>query len=245
MKRVVSIVSAASRIRISRFLIFSAGLHLAITTTMFLIGKLSLMPGQFDSNGLGRFAADNYLYQIDIALLSNELSQLGIMAWLNAAAPLHVKLYFISHVIFSHWTGLNILTIEPLNLVCYLAILFLVYKLGEMIFDRLTAMLATIIVGLWPSFLLHTTQLLRDPLLIAAILVFLVVITSWLTRDYSYRESAGIFVAGALAAFTIWIVRLAMWDVIRVVALAGIVLLFVRFLREKRILRWTLVNAVL
>jgi len=245
MGRMKRVVSAASRIRISQLLIFSAGFHLAITVAVFLVGKLSLLPSQFDTNGFGKFAADNYLYQIDIALLTDELGQLGIMAWLNATAPLHVKLYSISHILVGHWTGLNILTIEPLNLFYYVAILFLVYKLSQMIFDRRTAMLATIIVGLWPSFLLHTTQLLRDPLLIVAILVFLLIITSWLTRDYSYRLSAWIFVAGGLAVFTIWTVRLPMWEVVRVVALAGIVLLFVRLLREKRILIGNLVNAVL
>jgi hypothetical protein len=132
-----------------------------------------------------------------------------------------------------------------LNLFYYVAILFLVFKLGQMVFDRRTAFLATIIVGLWPSFLVHTTQLLRDPLLIVAILVFLVVSISWLTEDYSYRRSAGLFVLGALAVVTIWIVRLAMWEVVRVVALAGIVLLFVRLVREQRILGSNLLNAVL
>src|SRR5260370_3610389 len=171
---------------------------------------------------------------MDIAVLNGDLSQKGIMVWVNAVAPLHVKFYSISHAVFSHWTSPNILTIEPFNLVYYLAILFLVYKLTEMVFDRPTAMLATIIVALWPSFLLHTTQLLRDPLLIVAVLVFLLIITSWLTREYSYRGSVAIFIAGALAVLTIWMVSLAMWEGLRVFALGGIGLLFIPILRRRR-----------
>lgn len=43
-----------------------AGFHLALTTGLFFIGRLSIVPSQFDGNGFGRFAVDNYLYQVDI-----------------------------------------------------------------------------------------------------------------------------------------------------------------------------------
>ena len=77
-------------------------------------------------------------------------------------------MYSLSQALFSHWASFNVFSIEPLNLTYYLLILFLVYRLTKTIFERRAAVLALTVVALWPSFLMHTTQLLRDPLLIVA-----------------------------------------------------------------------------
>ena len=223
---------------------FAAALHVVVSTGVFVIGRLGLMPSQFDRNGWGKFASDSYAYQQDIMNLTDKLIHAGAGAWLKSVAPWHVRLYSLSHSIFRHWTSPNVLTIEPLNLFYYLAILFLVFKLGERLFDRLSGALAMTIVALWPSFLLHTTQLLRDPLLILAILVFVLVISGWLTEDYSYRRSAVVIVPAVLAVVTIWIVRLAMWDIVRMVMTMGLALLVLRLLRERRLLRGNIINAV-
>ena len=88
----------------------------------------------------------------------------------------------------SRWFSFNILTIEPLNLIYYLAILILVFKLGEAVFDYRAGLIAAGIVALWPSFLLHTTQLLRDPLLVLAVLVVI-----WtITRVAAHTTCAGV-----------------------------------------------------
>jgi hypothetical protein len=162
-------------------LAFAGAFHIVGSVCVFAIGRLGLIPSQFDRSGLGKFAADSFVYQQDIANLSDKLSRDGPGAWLLAVAPLHVKLYSLSHSIFGHWTAPNVLTVEPLNLVYYLAALFLVFKLSERLFGRLSAALATTIVALWPSFFLHTTQFLRDPLLNVAILLLVWAISGWLT----------------------------------------------------------------
>ncbi len=218
--------------------------HVVGSACVFAIGRLGLIPSQFDRNGLGNFAADSLVYQQDIVDLSNKLIHAGPGAWLQAVAPLHVKLYSLSHSIFSHWTSPNVLTVEPLNLFYYLVVLFLVYKLGERIFGRPSAALAMTIVALWPTFFLHTTQFLRDPLLTVAILILVWAISGWVAENYSYRRSAAIIAPAVLAVLTIWIVRLAMWDMVRAMMALGLLLLVLRLVLERRLLRGNIINAV-
>jgi 4-amino-4-deoxy-L-arabinose transferase-like glycosyltransferase len=238
-------IRAVARIRLRGLLIAAAALHLLTVTAVFVMGRFSLMPSQFDRNGLGEFAHDSYQYQLDLILLANKLRVEGIASWLGTPAPFHVKLYSLSHVLFSHWTSFNVLSIEPLNLAYYLFILFLVYRLTETIFDRRAAVLALAVVALWPSFLVHTTQLLRDPLFITTLLALVLVVATWLTKTYRWRWGFVSGIAGGLSMLLIWIVRLAMWDVARVVAAVGFVLLVVRQIRQRRVLIGNLIAAVL
>jgi 4-amino-4-deoxy-L-arabinose transferase-like glycosyltransferase len=225
-------------------LLLAGALHVVTTTTVFLVGRFGLMPSQFDSHGLGKFASDSFLYHDDIVSLTDKLRNQGAVAWLQAVAPLHVKSYGLSHFLFGRWFEPNVLTIEPANLIYYLAILALVYKLGKTIFDRRAGIMAMAVAALWPSFLVHTTQLLRDPLLIVAILVFVLILCSWLIKDHSLRWSLSATIPVCIAVATIWIVRLAMWDAVRGIVVTACVLLIVRHLREKRILAGPIVMAL-
>ena len=146
-------IRAAARIRLRGLLIAAAGLHLLTATAVFVVGRFSLMPSQFDGNGLGEFAHDSHEYQLDVILLANKLRVEGIANWLGTPAPFHVKLYSLSHALFSHWTSFNVLSIEPLNLAYYLFILFLVYRLTEIIFDQRAAALAVTVVNHFNGFL--------------------------------------------------------------------------------------------
>src|SRR6266849_4100596 len=179
-------------------LMMAASLHLAVTTVIFIIGRFQFMPNQFDRNGVGEFAADGRTHQLDAIVLTQKLGSEGIIAWLGAVAPLHVRIYSLSQVLLSRWIGFNILSIEPINLLYYLAILAMVYKLAEGVFDRRAALLTATIVALWPTLLLHTTQPLRDPLLIALVMTLFLILTSWLTQTFSWRQTIIAGVGGAL-----------------------------------------------
>lgn len=243
MKRVISEIKNGPRGWLVLLLV-AAGLHLATTTSLFMIGRFGLMPSQFDNHGLGKFASDGFLYHGDIVSLCDKMKNEGAISWLKAIAPLHVKFYSLSHFLFSRWFEPNVLTVEPLNLFYYLAILGLVYELAETVFDRRTGIIAMTVAALWPSFLVHTTQLLRDPLLIVAILVFVLIICRWLIKDSSLRWALLATVPACFTVATIWIVRLAMWDAVRGIVVTGCVLLLVRHLREKRILVAPIVGAI-
>jgi hypothetical protein len=219
----------------SRLLFVAAFLHLAVTTVIFMIGRAQLMPSQFDQNGVGEFAHDGRMHQLDALVLTSKLRNEGFGAWLSAVAPLHVRVYSLSQVPLSGTIGFNILSVESMNIVYYLAIVVLVYKLARILFDRPPALLAATIIALWPTLLLHTTQPLRDPLLITLALALFLIVTRLVTERFSWKQSMIVGFSGVMILLAIWIVRLAMWDIVRAVFDLSLVLLVLQQLRERRL----------
>ena len=178
-------------------------------------------------------------------LLVETLNQQGVTAWLAASPALHVKLYSLSFALFGPWIGFNNLSAEPLNLLYFLIILYLVVQLGQEVFDQRVGLFAAALIGLWPSFLIITTQLLRDPLFIVAMLTLVLIIIRCLTRDHSWRSGLATGAVGGIAGGMLWVVRRPMWEVVLFIVLFGIGFLVIRQLRERRFLGWNLAGAVL
>lgn len=218
-----------------RFLILAAAvLHIAVAGAVFSVGKFRLMPSQFDPNGLAAFASDGYVYQTEAVQLCAVLKTQGIAAWATWPTQLHVRLYSLPLAALQGLTGFSILAIEPLNLLYYLAILALVFKLGAAVFDYPAGLLAATIVGLWPSLLLHTTQLLRDPLLISAFLILMLSLVQCLKRDYTWRGGLLWGLLCAMAILVVRIVRLPMWDLLWATIGLAVLMLVVRSVRQRR-----------
>ena len=229
-----SSLSASRRRFTLRFLIVAAAiLHVSVTLTVFAIGRYQLFPAQIYSTGIGKFASDGFIYEGQVVELSNILKSDGLRAWATWSTQLHLRLYSIPLAVLSRRGGFNILTIEPLNLIYYLAILVLVFKIGELLVDYRSGLLAATIVALWPSFLLHTTQLLRDPLLILSVLVLVWSVVQSLRRELSWRRGLLLGLASVAAIVSIRIVRLPMWYVIVAAVVCAAALLVVRAVRRK------------
>jgi hypothetical protein len=217
------------------FLILAAALfHISVTAAVLMIGTSALIPGQFDRKGLGTFASDGFAYQSEVVELCGVLKDQGVIAWATWPTQLHVRLYSLPLAALNGGTRFNILTIEPLNLIYYLAVLVLVFKLGEILFNYRTGLFAAAVVALWPSFLLHTTQLLRDPLLITAFLILTLSLTLCLKRDYRWSRGIVIGLAGVAAIVVIRIVRLPMWTMLWAVIFLAVLFLIVRLVRQRR-----------
>jgi 4-amino-4-deoxy-L-arabinose transferase-like glycosyltransferase len=146
---------------------------------------------------------------------------------------------------FPHWTSFSVLAIEPINLLYYLAILAMVFKIGERAFDYRSGLMAATVVALWPSLLLHTTQLLRDPLLIVAVLFLVWSVVESLTRQLSLRRGLLLGIGSIAAVITIRIVRQPLWYLVVAAVGTAIVLLTVRAWREKQLSRGAIGFAVL
>lgn len=215
-------------------LVAAAVLHVSVATAVLAVGERGLMPGHFNEKGLGTFASDGFIYQTEAEELCRVLKSQGVIAWATWPTQLHVRLYSLPLALLGRWTGFSILAIEPLNLIYYLAILIFVFKLGTLVFDYRAGVLAAGIVALWPSLLLHTTQLLRDPLLITALMALLVILTLCLKRDHAWYRGILLALAGVLAIVAIRIVRLPMWDLICVIIGIEVSFLLVRFIRQRR-----------
>jgi hypothetical protein len=227
-------LSLSSR-RARLFLILAAALlQVSLTATIFIIGRAGALPGQFDPKGLGNFASDGFMYQSEVLELCGVLRNQGVIAWANWPSQLHVRLYSLPVAAFNGCRNFNILTIEPLNLIYYLIILVLVFKIAEIVFGYRSGLMAAATVALWPSFLLHTTQLLRDPLLVAAFLLLILSIILCLKRDYAWWKGILVGLSATAGIVLIRIVRMPMWNLLWAITVTAILLLLVRLVRQRR-----------
>jgi hypothetical protein len=199
------------------------------------VGKYQLLPSQFYPNGIGKFASDGMIYEEQCAELRSILRNEGLKSWATWPTQLHVRLYSLPFSATPASASFNVLAIEPLNLLYYLAILILVFTIGRKVFDERTGLLAAAIVGLWPTFVLHTTQLLRDPLLIMAVLVFVWSVTEVLAPALSWRRGLLCGTAALAAIVCIRIVRLPMWYVVCAGVATAVLLLALSAIQQKRI----------
>jgi Dolichyl-phosphate-mannose-protein mannosyltransferase len=230
-----------------KLLTAAAVLHTTACVLINLAGRFRLLPHFFDPNGIsGAVAFDGFLYRTQAIELVRLLSlDGGLGYWLEAPLPFHLKLYSLSLAVLSPLFGFTMLSVEPLNLLYYLLTIILIFKLGAELFDRRAALLAPVIVAVWPSFLLHTTQLLRDPLFIVAMLTLLLVCVRWLTRQHSLPSALLHGLVGALACLLVWLTRSKMWMMFVGFVLLGAAFLVVRQLRERRWLPWNMATALL
>ncbi|HEV2915758.1 MAG TPA: hypothetical protein VGX92_20925 [Pyrinomonadaceae bacterium] len=236
----------AERTRSAYLLAAAAILHLSVTVLINLTGRFDLPPHIFDRNGISRaLALDSFTYRRKSIELVSALAGGNLQDWLSAPFPLHVKLYSLSFALLSPVFGFSMLSVEPLNLFYYVSIIVLVYKTGLEVMERRAAIVAALVVACWPSLLLHTTQLLRDPLLIAATLLIVLVGTRWLTRRHTLGQGLLSALAAGAASAVVWVTRYNMWEILILFTLTGAVLLIARQLRERGWLTGNLLSAAL
>lgn len=222
----------------------AAAFHLLITVGVFSFGRLELAPQQFDRDGIGHFALDSFVFRRQAEGLVSGILNKGIVSWLFEPAELHVKCYSLCLALF-HPLGENILAIEPLNLFYYLAILVLVFRLTKKVSGERAAWLAASMIALWPSFLLHSTQYLRDPLFIAAMLALILILTNLIMNSYKFMDGLVVGGLGAVVSATLWMTRSEMWLLFRSVIYFAAALMAIRLLRERKLLVGNLVAIAL
>ena len=229
-----------------RLLTAAAVLHVALALGLHWAGRAQLAPTLIDRDGImGSFAYDSYEYQRGAARLVEVLRRDGVAAWAAEREPVHVRLISIQFALAGPLSGYGTLSAEPLNLLCYLAVVWLVLLLGREIGGGRAGLLAAGAVALWPTFLLHTLQLLKDPLFIALALALVLCVTTWLTRTYGRASAAG---AGALMCVAILLLLLIRFNfaiVILALVLLGFALLVVRQMVERRVLYWNMAAPLL
>jgi hypothetical protein len=220
-----------------RYLILAAAIHIALTTAIFLIGHFRVLPNTFDENGIGiTFAIDGKTYNQVAIDLVNAWKTNGFMAWWETKAPLHSRLHSLSFMIFGSVLGYNILGAEPLNLFYFLAILSCIYFLGRELFDAQTGLCAAAIICVWPTFLLHSTQLIRDPLSILCLLALMLVLTLVVGREFAWREASLLGVAGTILVTVFWLARGNMWNVVIIALAIALVMVVIRMIRARRLM---------
>jgi hypothetical protein len=196
--------------------------HLTVAMGADLAGRWAVAPGMFGDGGIASFAPDSRIYLMQISALERTLKEEGVAAWLRTPAPVHVKLYSLSFALFSPLFGQTILSAEPLNLLYYLATLLLIFALGSEAFGAREGLLATgMFAALFPSFLLHTTQLLRDPLFVVVALALVLVSVKWLTTPYTLVRGLAAGALGGTAAASLWLIKNSAWWMVLAIMFLG------------------------
>lgn len=235
-----------SQLSPSRLLAAAIVFHLILVFGIYAAGRLKLTRA-INENGIATtIAPDSQSYLSEVAGLADTLTQRGLTAWRAAPVSFHNKLYSLPFIILRPLLGANILSVEPLNLFCFIALLSLTFRLGQEVFDRRVGLTAAAAVGLWPSFLIHTSQILKDPLFIVALLGLILIFTSWLTKRFSLAKGLMTGIAGATAACLIGLTRSSFWGALILgITLLGIAFLVIRQLRERRVLWGNMISALL
>ncbi len=230
--------------RRSKLIVLAGVLHLVVTAAVYTAGRLAIFP-IIDRNGIAvTLSPDSVAVLSEANSFTEILTRSGPMAWLKTPANLHVKVYSLSLAILRPLLGANILSVEPVNLLCYISILGLTFKLGKEVFDERVGLIAGVAVAFWPSFLLHTTQLLKDQIFITLLLILVFIMTCWLTRTFSWRVGLGTGIVGSLVSYGVSLTRSGFWAALIVaIVLIGTGLLLVHQVREKRILPGNIISA--
>ena len=227
-------------------LVTAALIHIALAVGLFWAGRAQVAPTFIDRDGImDSFAFDSYEYQRGAVKLTEVLKQDGVVAWAGTSAPIHVKVVSLLFALLGPLFGHGPLSAEPFNLLCYLVVVGLTLVLGRELGGARAGLLAAWVVALWPTFLLHTLQLLKDPLFIAGALALVLCLTTWLTRTYSPRKAIVIGAFTAVAVSLLLLIRPAFAFVIFALVLFGLILLIIRQLMERRLLCWNMLSPVL
>jgi hypothetical protein len=194
-----------------RLLIGAAIFHVAFTLAVFATGKYRVLPQAFDANGNAvSVAPDSVMFHDAAVELSQSLWRGEVGNWLQANQTFHAKLYSICFAVLGPFAGNNIVTVEPLNVLCYVTILIMVFYISREAFNARAAIWAAAIVACWPSLLLHTTQLVRDALFLALALAVILLVVRWNTRIYSWTQALIMAAVGMVLATVVWLERAEM-----------------------------------
>ncbi len=215
--------------------------HIAITALVFTAGRLGVAGSLINEAGDLSFASDGVVYRKEAIFLADVFKARGLSIWHAVPFQWHVKIFSLLFLALAPLLGHTILTIEPWNALCYALIAVLVFKLGRQIFDQRTALLAAAVAAVWPSLLLHTTQFLKDPALIVAMLALILICTSWLNRVFTLRLAIAALVAGTALIIFLRHLRREMWLAAFALVITGCALLLVRQIKERK---WYVVNSV-
>jgi len=143
--------------------------HLAISLSLSLIARSTFLANLHSGQGLWNFALDSFSYH-DEAVRLLELFRDGDYAgWWGSSPWWHVKWIGLSYAVLAP----DPLSYAPINGLTWAVSVVCIFMIVRQLFPgrHKLAIASALTFGLWPSYLLHTTQLLKDPLYIMGMLM--------------------------------------------------------------------------
>jgi hypothetical protein len=131
--------------------------HLAVSVSLSLIARSTLLAGLHNGQGLWSFALDSFAYHEEALRLVDLLKKGDYSGWWGSSPFWHVKWIALPYVIFVA----DPLSFAPVNSLIWTITVYCVYKIAHQLFpdSRRLAIVSALTFGLWPSYFLHTTQL--------------------------------------------------------------------------------------
>ena len=143
--------------------------HLVVSVLLSMIARSNFLSGLHNGQGLWNFALDSFVYHQEALRLSDLLKSGDFNGWRGSSPFWHVKWIAVPYAILVA----DPLSFAPINSLIWAISICCVYKIVNQLFPdrRRLAIVTALTFGLLPSYFLHTTQLLKDPLYIMAILL--------------------------------------------------------------------------
>jgi putative peptidoglycan lipid II flippase len=202
-------------------------IHFLSTGAVYVAGHYGILPKLIWPNGVLR--DDSAMYFKRSIALGQNLSALA-----SGNEEIHVRLYAISTAVLAPLVGNNIFSVELSSLFVFLLALFLVYQIGTVCFERRTGFAAAAMVGLLPSFLVHQTQPIRDPLFVVLMLALLWIVLRLITKPLTAKPALAFAAGGILTLSLVWLVRDNFWLVYVGIVALGLVAWIARAIKDKR-----------
>jgi len=143
--------------------------HLAVSVLLSIIARSNFLSSLHNGQGLWNFALDSFVYHQEALRLVDLLKKGDYSGWWGSSPFWHVKWIALPYAILVP----DPLSFAPINSLIWAATIYCVYKIVDQLFPdrRRLALITALTFGLWPSYFLHTTQLLKDPFYIMGILL--------------------------------------------------------------------------
>ncbi len=225
--------------QVRTLLVLGSLIHIFYTISVFLIGKFQILPNFISTNGILKGDAESYISRAE--LLSQRLSEGNLDFLLAHIDQIHLRFYTLAYHLQSGILGSNVLTFEIINLPLFLCILFLVYKIGENLFDSKVGFVSAYIIIFFPTFILHTTQPLRNNLFVAIFLFLIWQLLSLFSKKLSVFQALISALIISLTFISLWFVRDAMFLVYLGIIVLALVLIIVKNFRQKWELKYNLI----
>ena len=156
--------------------------HLAVSISLSFIARSTFLESLHNGQGLWNFAPDSFSYHREALRLLDLLKKGNLSGWWESSPFWHVKWIALSYGAITP----DPLSFAPFNAIVWAASIYCVYKIARILFPehQTFSIVCALVFGFWPSYMLHTTQLLRDPLYVLGMLIM---IWGWVGLLSGYR----------------------------------------------------------
>jgi len=138
--------------------------HIIFSILLSIIARSAVLSSLHNGQGLWNFAPDSFSYHGEAIRLLDFLKAGDLSGWWGSSPWWHVKWIALSYAVITP----DPLSYAPINGLIWAVSVLCVFMVVRQLFPgrRKLAIVSAFMFGLWPSYLLHTTQLLKDPLYI-------------------------------------------------------------------------------